>query len=58
MSPMKAGLSLELERHLMEMGVVAQTPMQELEAIADSRLECLAKGYYNDPRDENGEVPF
>lgn len=51
-------ISLELERHLMEMGVVAQTPMQELEAIADSRLECLAKGYYNDPRDENGEVPF
>ena len=51
-------MSPELERHLMEMGVVAQTPLQELETIADSRLETMVKGYYNDPRDENGEVNF
>ena len=51
-------MSPELEKHLMEMGVLSVTPMEELEAVADYRNKYLAKGYYNDPRDENGEVPY
>jgi len=51
-------MSPELEKHLMEMGVLSVTPMEELEAVIDYRTKYLAKGYFNDPRDENGEVPY
>ena len=51
-------MSPTLEQHLIEMGVIPATPLEEMEQVVDPRLECLAKGYYNDPRDENGEVNF
>jgi hypothetical protein len=51
-------MSPELERHLMEMGVVSASPLEQLEGVVDPRHKCLAKGYFNDPRDENGEVPY
>lgn len=51
-------MSPELEKHLKEMGVIAASPLEELDTVADFRLEVLAKGYFNDPRDGNGEVPY
>jgi len=51
-------MSPELERHLMEMGVVSVSPLEQLEDVVDTRHKYLQKGYYNDPRDENGEVPY
>jgi len=51
-------MSPELERHLMEMGVVSASPLEQLEDVVDPRHKCLQKGYFNDPRDENGEVPY
>ena len=51
-------MSPALEKQLIEMGVIPATPLEEMEQAIDSRLEYMAKGYYNDPRDENGEVPF
>jgi len=51
-------MSPALERQLIEMGVIPATPLTEMEAVADYRNKYLAKGYYNDPRDENGEVPY
>lgn len=51
-------MSPALERQLIEMGVIPATPLDEMEKAVDSRLEYMAKGYYNDPRDENGEVTF
>ena len=51
-------IPLGIERQLIEMGVIPATPLTEMEAVADYRNKYLAKGYYNDPRDENGEVPY
>jgi len=47
----------EMERHLMQMGIIASTPLEEIEAVVDPRLKCLSKGYFDDPRDPvTGEV--
>lgn len=52
-------MTLQMERHLMEMGVIAATPLKQLEDVVDPRHKYLQKGYFNDPRDENtGEVPY
>ena len=51
-------MSLELELHLMEIGVVSVSPLEQLEDVVDPRYKYLAKGYFNDPRDESGEVPY
>jgi len=54
-------MSLELERQLIEMGIIPASPLEELGTVCQS-LENhrvhMTKGYFNDPRDENGEVPF
>lgn len=48
-----------LEQHLREIGILPQTTFDELEGPdPDLHHTHLAKGYFNDPRDENGEVPF
>jgi len=48
-----------LEKHLREIGILPQTTFDEPEGpYLDIRHTYLAKGYFNDPRDENGEVPF
>ena len=50
--------NMTLEQHLEEMGIRPKSIMRELEELLDPRLEYLAKGYYNDPRNGNNEVPF
>ena len=47
-----------LEQHLDEMGIRPSSMIETLESILDTRQEYLVKGYYNDPRDGNMEVPF
>ena len=55
-------MTLELEQHLMEMGVIPSTPLEAIASVSNSRqdhLMRLAKGFYDDPRDPiTGEVPF
>lgn len=46
-----------------EIGLLMPTPLEELEAIhgeydREYYQMVFGKGYFNDPRNENGEVPF
>jgi hypothetical protein len=48
-----------LDLFLLQMGILPKaSDLEILEDVIDPRWECLQKGYYNDPRDENGEVPY
>ena len=54
-------MSPELEMQLRDMGVLPATMLQELGSVADTKHiypDLLVKNYFNDPRDENGEVNF
>ena len=54
-------MSPELEMQLRDMGVLPATMLQELGSVADTKHiypDLLVKNYFNDPRDENGGVPF
>ena len=54
-------MDFQLEKHLRELGIMPLTDFDEIEAVSQSleqHLRHMAKGYFNDPRDENGEVPF
>jgi hypothetical protein len=54
-------MSLELERQLIEMGIIPASPLEELGTVCQSLQNHrvhMTKGYFNDPRDENGAVPF
>ena len=48
-----------LDLFLMQMGIVPkQSEIDDLEDEVDLRRVCMKTGYFNDPRDENGEVPY
>ena len=50
-------VSLFLEQHLRDMGLIPLTELEGLEEIvAPYKYEPKVK--FNDPRDENGEVPY
>jgi hypothetical protein len=51
-------LNYDLEAYLNEIGVISNEGLSTLEEILDPRYATLAKGYFNDPRDENGGVPY
>lgn len=54
-------MDVGLELFMREMGLMAPVNIEDDEQhddYIDMREIYLAKGYYNDPRDENGEVPF
>jgi len=54
-------MNYAIEQHLIEMGILPATTLEALETsygTLDDRDLHLAKGYFNDPRDENGEVNF
>ena len=51
-------LPMTLEAQLLEMGILPATELEHLSAVADTRWQYAVKGYYRDPRDENGEVNF
>tara|TARA_R110001632_G_scaffold66100_1_gene156302 strand:- start:2012 stop:2164 length:153 start_codon:yes stop_codon:yes gene_type:complete len=50
-------MTQELIKHLEEIGVLSKS-LDDLERVPDTRHVYLEKGYFNDPRDRNGEVPF
>tara|TARA_R110002073_G_scaffold173209_2_gene330425 strand:+ start:736 stop:894 length:159 start_codon:yes stop_codon:yes gene_type:complete len=50
--------SKSLEAHLQELGIFPAHTIDEFQEVADTRHVYSEKGYYNDPRDRNGEVPF
>jgi hypothetical protein len=51
-------MTAELERRLIEMGVIASNSLEELANHKTIIDITMTKGYFNDPRDANGEVPF
>lgn len=51
-------MNYELEKHLRELGILPQTESEALSDMLDVRYAHLAKDYFNDPRDGNGEVPY
>ena len=50
-------MNQDLERELRMLGIMIPTE-DEVEAEEDMRSVYLSKDWYNDPRDENGEVTF
>jgi len=53
-------MPLQLEMHLIDMGILPATMLGELEEMAQPKVypDLLVNKYYKDPRDENGNVPF
>lgn len=47
-----------MESELMSLGLLSLTDFNSLESVCEDRYKTLSKGYFNDPRDGNGEVPF
>ena len=51
--------NVNLDLFLMQMGIVPKkSEFEEMEDVVDLRHLHMSKGWFNDPRDENGEVPF
>lgn len=50
-------MNQDLERELRMLGIMIPTE-DEVEVEEDIRALHLSKDWYNDPRDENGEVTF
>lgn len=49
-----------IEHHLQELGFFPTTLIETFEELnaVDNRSYYQEKGYFNDPRDENGDVAF
>ena len=47
-----------IEAHLKELGFFPAVLTEALEELVDLRHVYSEKGYFNDPRDEYGEVAF
>jgi len=47
-----------IEAHLKELGFFPATLTDSIEELVDTRHIYLEKGYFNDPRNENGGVDF
>ena len=50
-------MNQDLERELRMLGIMIPTE-DEVDVEEDMRSVYLSKDWYNDPRDENGEVTF
>lgn len=50
-------MNQDIERELRMLGIMIPTE-DEVEVEEDLRALHLSKDWYNDPRDENGEVTF
>jgi len=54
-------MSIEIEMHLREMGILPANIFDEMEQVCaslqDHRMR-MTKGFYNDPRNGNNDVPF
>ena len=54
-------MSLEIEMHLREMGILPANTFDEMEQVSQSLQDHrmrMSKGFYDDPRDGNGEAPY
>jgi hypothetical protein len=54
-------MSIEIEMHLREMGILPANTFDEMEQVSQSLQDHrmrMSKGFYDDPRDGNGEVLF
>jgi hypothetical protein len=54
-------VTLQIEMHLREMGILPANIFDEMEQVSQSLQDHrmrMSKGFYDDPRDGNGEVPY
>ena len=54
-------MTLQIEMHLREMGILPANIFDEMEQVSQSLQDHrmrMSKGFYDDPRNENGEVLF
>ena len=54
-------MSLQIEMHLREMGILPANIFDEMEQVSQSLQDHrmrMTKGFYDDPRDGNNDVPF
>jgi hypothetical protein len=54
-------MSIEIEMHLREMGILPANIFDEMEQVSQSLQDHrmrMSKGFYDDPRNGNGEVPY
>jgi hypothetical protein len=54
-------MSIEIEMHLREMGILSVNIFDEMEQVCESLQDHrmrMTKGFYDDPRDGNNDVPF
>jgi hypothetical protein len=54
-------MSIEIEMHLREMGILPANTFDEMEQVSQSLQDHrmrMSKGFYDDPRNGNGEVPY
>ena len=54
-------MSLEIEMHLREMGILPANTFDEMERVSQSLQDHrvrMTKGFYDDPRNDDGEVNF
>jgi len=51
-------MTYALELQLIEMGVIPSNTFDELDNSLKMPMMKEHKNYFNDPRDENGEVPY
>ena len=50
--------STSLQVYLQNMGIFPLSNLEEEENTLDMRDKYIEKDYFNDPRDEHGEVPY
>jgi hypothetical protein len=54
-------MSIEIEMHLREMGILPANIFDEMEQVSQSLQDHrmrMSKGFYDDPRNGNGEVSY
>ena len=54
-------MSLQIEMHLREMGILPANIFDEMEQVSQSLQDHrmrMSKGFYDDPRNGNGEVSY
>ena len=54
-------MTLQIEMHLREMGILPANIFDEMEQVSQSLQDHrmrMSRGFYDDPRNGNNEVPF
>lgn len=48
----------QMENELIRMGILPSTELEALEELVDLKVECMKKGYFRSPYNEEGDIAF